>query len=215
MSAVIELASHYLSSEVARNAYAALPANYKIECSFVFPRTDEKSLRSGTSLFFGSSEIVSAAFVGKIRERNEEASAGSFNLRPLVDLVEVIARDDDGNFESTISAKIFDFDAGFFGVPLTFPPNEGVVNVLGYLSFEERIGFLTELVRVFSNLVRFHSGVESLHSDLIRCLGQFVGLLSLAVRDYRDNDPSGTDDHSNHAGDDSPIHIETLSEEEL
>ena len=74
------------------------------------------------------------------------------------------------------------------------------------LSLEQRVGFLTELVRVFSNLVRFHSGVEGLRSDLVGCLGQLVGFLRLAVRDYCDSEAGSSDDGAGNAGDDSPFH---------
>lgn len=211
MSFVIDLARFYLSNELVGNAEAALPSDYDIESSFVKACSKENSIGGVSMHSLDSSDVVLFPHLDEIRERYEYTNLVGWHIVPSVNLMEVFTRDNDGNVIGGISAKVFDLDNGFFFIPIAFPLDMRVISVLAYLSFEERIGLLTELVCIFSNLVRFHSGVESLQGDLVRCLGQLVGFLRLAVRDYRDAQADSSDDGSGNAGDDSPFHVASLS----
>lgn len=211
MSVVIDLARFYLGNELVRDAEATLPSDYDIESSFVEACNDCVSFGLESPGTDHSLFIERNSLLNEILNGNDYSSLIGFNMRPVCDLVEVISSDDDGNVMSFIAAKVFDSDDCFFFVPVAFPINIMRFRILAYLTFEQRIGFLTELVRVFSNLVRFHGSAESLRSDLVGCLGQLVGFLRLAVRDYCEAQADCSDDGSGNAGDDSPFHVASLS----
>lgn len=212
MSFVTDLASFYLGSELARDAESTLPSYYDVESSFV-TACDHSDMSNGSGVGGGflSFLVEQNSLFNEIVNWDADSVNIRFYFRPVADLVEVISRDDDGNFVSSIAAKVFDSDGCFFHIPTTFPINKVGLGILPELSLEQRVGFLTELVRVFSNLVRFHSGVEGLRSDLVGCLGQLVGFLRLAVRDYCDSEAGSSDDGAGNAGDDSPFHAVSLS----
>lgn len=203
----LELANAYIGDELARNAVAALPNDYEVEFPSERQGRNDYSSTDIPSLGKSGILIVLDALRDNLREWNLDPNISSFNVRPLYDLVEITAIDDNGNPEGRISAKVFEFETGFFAIPLTFPANERVIGILKYLSLDERVGFLTELVRIFRNLVRFIGNGQSVYGDIVRLLGQFVGLLSLAVSEYCDHDAECSCDCS----DDSPVHVESVS----
>lgn len=211
MSLVVELGRFYLSNELVRDAERTLPSDYNVEDAFIETCTNPEAFgleltRSDYRFFIEKNSVLN-----ELINWNRDTFPFRFYYRPVADLVEVISRDDDGNFVSCIAAKVFDSDSGYFTIPIAFPIDEMRLGILAYLSLEQRIGFLTELVRTFSNLVRIQSGLESMRSDLIRCLGQLVGFLRLAVRDYSESKPAPADKNSSYTGDDSPVHVKSLS----
>lgn len=207
MKQALPLPCSYIDDELARNAMNALPSDYKIVLPSEVLGSDNKTFSNVSCMVDQSLFVVLDALRNNLREWDITANDSIVNYRPLYDLVEIFSRDSNGDIKSVTAAKIFDFDTGFFFVPLTFPANEGVVTILGYLSADERVGFLAELVRVFRNLVCFVSNVEGLHRDVVRLLGEFVGLLRLACGYDGDDDTDCAGNDSN----DSQLHCQSLN----
>lgn len=202
----LALANSYVNGELAWYASSALPSDYEIELP---AEHDCRSKDAGCCCSLLGDDgllVVLDALRDNLREWDCDSNLAFFNDRPIYDLVEIFIRDDNSNVESVIAAKIFEYETGFYFIPLTFPANKGVIRILKHLSLDERVGFLTEIVRVFRNLVRLGGGVESFNRDVVRLLGQFVGLLRLAISEHSDTDADNADTDA----DNPPVHEESL-----
>lgn len=128
---------------------------------------------------------VFGAALRNIRERDNDILSSGHAIVSVYELIDSVARESDGGIHRDVTAAIGDPRDGGFLIPLRTPLDVRWVGLLQGLGVRDRVRLLTELVRVLGNLVRFASLGESIRGDLIRCLGDLVGLLRAAVRDAR------------------------------
>lgn len=165
-----------------------------------------------TSNQVGVSDSIAIPLLSDLDKRDRDLVANMNVILPEGRLVQVISRNDNGRFERSITALIHESEGGSFTVPVRFPLDKPVFFLLSGRTLNERVRLLTEFVRIFGDIVRNLSSSNSVRSDAVRCLGQFVGLLRLAVGDEC-GDESGDPENDCHNVRDcwSPVHNASLS----
>lgn len=136
-----------------------------------FERASEESL-------IGESGSLRCALVSnlcELRKRDEDLFSLGYGVNRPVVLGELQTSDENGNISSRIAAYVLDGEDGSFCIPIEPPVDDAFVGHAQLLGLADRVRFLTEVVRVFSNFVRTTGLPESL-------IGNVVGLLGLSVR---------------------------------
>lgn len=162
------------------------PAHVNGESVAPVTRHHDNALRGTAAHPVSHSDVVLAALVNELRERDRDFLAARHLAVPVAQPVHLLSLDEDGHIESRVAARVGEGEGVTFFIPLADPLNVRWISLLQGLTLDERVRVLTELVRIFGDLVRFHGLGEGFVGDL-------VGLLRLAVSEAREH-PSGHSD---------------------
>src|SRR5690606_31331601 len=108
--------------------------------------------------------------LAELRERDLKLLSAWNVAVPVAQPVHVLSLDEDGHVVSRVAARVGDSEDEAFFIPLAEPLNMRWVSLLEDLTLDERVRVLTELVRIFSDLVRFHGLFDGALRDLVGLL---------------------------------------------
>ena len=99
--------------------------------------------------------------------------------------------DEDGNVKSIMGAAIPDGDRSAAVISLDLPVVDEIVRGCCERPIADRVRVFSQLVRFFRDAVGFHSSVEAFPSGFVSGFGKAIGLLTDAIRVYREQQAAG------------------------
>lgn len=121
---------------------------------------------------------------------NELIKTGSF-LAETVRYGRAFTLDEDGNVKSIMGAAIPNSDGTIVVINLDLPVVDEIVRGCCERPIADRVRVFSQLVRFFREAVGFHGSVEAFPSGFVSGFGKAIGLLTDAIRVYREQQAAG------------------------
>lgn len=99
--------------------------------------------------------------------------------------------DEDGNVKSIMGAAIPNSDGTIVVINLDLPFVDEIVRGCCERPIADRVRVFSQLVRFFRDAVGFHSSIEAFPSGFVSGFGKAIGLLTDAIRVYREQQATG------------------------
>ena len=99
--------------------------------------------------------------------------------------------DEDGNVKSIMGAAIPNSDGTIVVINLDLPVVDEIVRGCCERPIADRVRVFSQLVRYFRDAVGFHSSIEAFPSGFVSGFGKAIGLLTDAIRVYREQQATG------------------------
>lgn len=99
--------------------------------------------------------------------------------------------DEDGNVKSIMGAAIPNSDGTIVVINLDLPVVDEIVRGCCERPIADRVRVFSQLVRFFREAVGFHGSVETFPSGFVSGFGKAIGLLTDAIRVYREQQAAG------------------------
>lgn len=144
-------------------------------------------------------EVISARVTGYLIEmflkhaadvENNLIKTGHF-LTETVRYGRAFTLDEDGNVKSIMGAAIPNSDGTIVVINLDLPVVDEIVRGCCERPIADRVRVFSQLVRFFREAVGFHSSIEAFPSGFVSGFGKAIGLLTDAIRVYREQQAAG------------------------
>ncbi len=149
--------------------------------------------------------VLAQRCVERLRERDDEVASWRSVALPLFELSEAVYRNADERVVRDVWATVYKDQAGRLEIPLGFPIDHMLFRFARGLERDDFVRFLSELVRVFSNAVRFVGLDDGLRRGAVRNLDVLVALLREGVGADAQKDTQAADECREH--DSSPVGV--------